>query len=231
MLIRAKFEELQSLKYISHLELMTVFRRAFRRAGLPLAYSKGFNPHILLSLGQPLKVGMSGREEYFDLGLRDEIEIDKFIKMVNKEFPQGLTILDARVIPENSKSLMATIDTAVYLYKMTFNNDNINEKEMLSEFLSEDEILLLRKRRKKKDREIDIRPLIYDAEVIGAKKWKFRVRCGSVGNLRPEEVSEALGNFFSEVEDIPLINIEREGLFVNIRDKFYSPLDDLVIGR
>ncbi|MGB4373709.1 MAG: TIGR03936 family radical SAM-associated protein, partial [Halanaerobiales bacterium] len=49
MLIRAEFEKLEEIKYISHLELMTTFRRAFRRAKLPLAYSKGFNPHIQLA--------------------------------------------------------------------------------------------------------------------------------------------------------------------------------------
>ena len=79
MLIRAEFEKTDELRYISHLELMTFFRRAFRRAKLPLVFSKGFNPHILFSMAQPLKVGMTGWKEYFDLTLSQEMDIGEFI--------------------------------------------------------------------------------------------------------------------------------------------------------
>lgn len=231
MLIRAKFEKMQAVKYISHLELMTLFRRAFKRAELPLAYSKGFNPHVLLSLGQPLKVGMIGKEEYFDLSLREEMETDKFLSLANEQLPVGLKILEARSIPENTKSLMATIDTADYIFKMDFNSTNITEGEMLAKFLAENEIIVLRKRRKKKDIEIDIRPLIYNAEIVEKARWKFRVQSGSSGNLRPDEISRALAAYFEEIDFVPVVNIWREGLYVHKDKSFYSPLDDIVLGR
>jgi len=230
MLIRAKFEELQPVKYISHLELMATFRRAFRRANLPLAYSQGFNPHILLSLGQPLKVGMIGRGEYFDLELAEDIDMNTFINSVNENLPEGIKILRAEVIPDNTKSLMATINTAVYVCNMILKDDNLEEQEMINKFLSEKEIRVIRHRRNKKDRELDIRPLIYDGHVIKSGKWTFRVKCGSTGNLRSEELIRALASYFNDVDLIPLINIEREGLYINLNDKFYDPFDDNVIG-
>lgn len=230
MLIRAEFEELQPVKYISHLELMATFRRAFRRADLPLAYSQGFNPHIILSLGQPLKVGMIGRAEYFDLELVEDIDMNIFINSVNDNLPEGIKILQARAIPDNTKSLMATINTAVYVYDMKLKDNNIDGQEMINKFLSEKEIRVIRHRRNKKDRELDIKPLIYDGRVIEASKWAFRVKCGSTGNLRSEELIRALAAYFSDVEAIPLINIEREGLYINLNDHFYNPLDDKVIG-
>jgi len=231
MLIRAEFEELQPVKYISHLELMATFRRAFRRADLPLAYSQGFNPHIILSLGQPLKVGMIGRGEYFDLELAEDIDINTFINSVNDNLPEGIKILRAELIPSNTKSLMATINTAVYIFDMIITDDNLKEQEMINKFLSEREIRVIRHRRNKEDRELDIRPLIYDGRVIEAGRWAFRVKCGSTGNLRSEELIRALANYFNDVELIPLINIEREGLYINLNDdKFYDPFDDNVIG-
>lgn len=230
MLIRAKFEKLQPVRYISHLELMAAFRRAFRRAGLPLAYSQGFNPHVILSLGQPLKVGMTGKAEYFDLELVEDIEIDDFINLVNQNLPQGINILEARMVSKNVKSLMAVINTAVYVFHMKFTDSNINQEEMLSQFLSCDKIEVIRHRRRKKDKLLDIVPLIYDGRIITSDIWSFRVRCGSTGNLRPGELIRALADCFMEVKVFPLINIEREGLYINNDKKFFDPLDDKVIG-
>ncbi|MFP4016876.1 MAG: TIGR03936 family radical SAM-associated protein [Halanaerobiales bacterium] len=234
MLIRAKFEELHPVKYISHLELMDTFRRAYRRAGLPLAYSQGFNPHMILSLGQPLKVGMIGEAEYFDLELAEDMELSEFINQVNENLPEGLKILDARVIPEDLKSLMAVINTADYVLNMDFTDNTLESTEkqrgMLEEFLSQRSINVIRHRRNKKDRELDIRQLLYGADLLETGRWLFRVKCGSNGNLRPEELVRALADYFTEINEIPVINVEREGLYVNIGDKFYSPLDDKVIG-
>ncbi|MFW6022149.1 MAG: TIGR03936 family radical SAM-associated protein [Halanaerobiaceae bacterium] len=230
MLIRAKFEKLDSVKYISHLELMDTFRRVFRRAGLPLAYSQGYNPHIILSLSQPLKVGMVGRGEYFDLELSEDISPKDFIKSVNQKMPEGIKILEAKKVPENIKSLMAVINTAVYVYDIKLTENAHSEKELIQKFLKKENIEIIRHRRNKKDKKLDIRPLIHDAEKFDEGKWAFRVQCGSAGNLRAEEVIRALSNYYDEFKYIPLINIEREGLFVNIGDEFYSPLDDKVIG-
>jgi radical SAM-linked protein len=59
--IRVKFERSQEVKFISHLDMMKAFERALRRAGLPIGYSKGFNPHPLMVFGLPLSVGMTSQ--------------------------------------------------------------------------------------------------------------------------------------------------------------------------
>ncbi|MFW5986509.1 MAG: TIGR03936 family radical SAM-associated protein [Halanaerobiales bacterium] len=230
MIIRAEFNKLKPIRYISHLELMNIFRRTFRRAGLPLAFSRGFNPHIILSPGYPLKVGMVGRQEYFDLELAEEMDPCVFVEEVNKKFPEGINILKARTIPPDIKSLMAVINTAIYSYKMDFCDESINQQGIIEEFLSKDKIEIIRHRRKKKDRILDIRPLIYGGWLEESSRWNFKIRCGSSGNVRPTEVLRALVGRFPAVKSIPLINIERKGLFVEIKGDFYNPLDDKVIG-
>lgn len=231
MLIRAEFEIKEVLRYLSHLELMTIFRRAFRRANLPLAYSKGFNPHILFSMGQPLKVGMMGWKEYFDLKLTQKMEIEEFINRVNGELPSGIRINKAASIPEDSKALMATINSAVYIFKMVFTQKMKADEELLNSFLAEKEIIVRRERVKKGDIEIDIRPMIQRAEIIEPGKWLFQVDCSSERNLRPEEISRALVDFFPALEYIPISNIVREGLYVRVGNELYSPLDEKIVGR
>lgn len=231
MLIRAEFEKTDELRYISHLELMTFFRRAFRRAKLPLVYSKGFNPHILFSMAQPLKVGMTGWKEYFDLTLSQEMDIGEFIDRTNRELPSGIRINKAASIPEKSQALMATINTAAYIFRMTFRNDQEAEEELLISFLAREEILVRRERVKKGDIEIDIRPMIQQAVILEPGKWLFQVDSSSERNLRPEEISKALVDFHSDLEFIPLNRIVREGLYVRVGDELYSPLDEKIVGR
>ena len=54
------FEKTPRLRHIGHLDLMRAMQRALRRSDLPLKYSQGFNPHILLTFASPLSVGFSG---------------------------------------------------------------------------------------------------------------------------------------------------------------------------
>lgn len=174
---------------------------------------------------------MIGRNEYFDLELSDEIRIDSFISSVNRELPEGLRILEAVSIPEGTKPLMAVINTAVYIFDMTLRERIQSEEKMLEKFLSENRIIVTRHRRNKEDIEIDIRPLIFAGELIEPGKWKFQVKCSSQGNLRPEELGAALADYYTEVEFVPVVNIQREGLYIKIGAELYIPSDDMVIGE
>ena len=55
------------MKYIGHLDMMRFFQKAIRRAGIDVAYSEGFSPHMIMSFAYPLGVGMTSSGEYFDL--------------------------------------------------------------------------------------------------------------------------------------------------------------------
>ena len=64
MKVRLQFEK--NVRYISHLELMRAIQRILKRSGLPIRYSEGFNPHIVLSIAVPIPVGVCGLKEYAD---------------------------------------------------------------------------------------------------------------------------------------------------------------------
>ena len=230
MLIRAKFARDYNLRYISHLEIMDTFRKGIRRAGLPGAYSQGFNPTLNLSLSQPLPVGMAGGGEYLDLEITKPINGESFKARLNSFLPEGLKILAARYIPDHSglKSLQALLNRAEYHIRARGKLKQ-QKKELIEDLMAKDKIIVIRKRRNKSDREYDIRPLIFDAKVLAEYKISFLVSTGSSGNVRPEEIIKALQSLESDVPDHSVLDFYRSELFVDMGDKIISPLKDQVL--
>ncbi|MGM0413627.1 MAG: TIGR03936 family radical SAM-associated protein [Bacillota bacterium] len=230
MLIRAKYARYHNLRYISHLEIMDTFRKGIRRAGLPGSYSQGFNPTLNLSLSQPLPVGMAGGGEFLDIEITKSITGESFKARLNAFLPEGLKILEARYIPDQTglKSLQALLNRAEY-HITAKGKLKENSNELVKALMKKDEIIVVRKRRNKSNREYDIRPLIFDAKVLADDKISFLVSTGSTGNVRPEEIIKALQKLESEIPDHSVIDFYRSGLFVEIGDKIVSPLRDQVL--
>ncbi len=232
MLIRAEYEKRDELKYISHLELMNTFRRTFRRAKLPVKYSQGYNPHIIFSMSQPLPVGMVGYNEYFDLELKEKLSFDLLKNEINKFLPNGLKVFEIVQISDKEKSLQAIVNTARYEFEMLLRKDNINSEKVISNFLNEEEIEITRYRRKKDDRMIDLAPMIYDGKVVKDNVWEFTINTGSSGNVRPQEVIRALNlKTDGKVQEIPLVNIKRLGLYVRSNGELFKPIHKEVLKK
>lgn len=96
--IKIKFTKGEEVKFISHRDLMRTFQRAIRRAGLPIAYSQGFNPHMKISWGNALKVGAVSLGEYAELQIDGWIRPHEAMAKLNAFFPKGLEILEANVV-------------------------------------------------------------------------------------------------------------------------------------
>ena len=90
--LRMKFSKEGKAIYISHLDLMRTIQRAFLRAGLPLAYSEGFNPHARISVVLPLSVGASSVCEFCDFGLNEELPIDGMAEKLSAVMPEGIKV-------------------------------------------------------------------------------------------------------------------------------------------
>jgi radical SAM-linked protein len=96
--IKIKYTKGEEVKYISHRDLMRAFQRAIRRAGIPMAYSQGFNPHMKISWGQALKVGAASAGEYAELQVEGWVKAGELMERLNKTLPRGIEILEATVI-------------------------------------------------------------------------------------------------------------------------------------
>ena len=230
MKIRIEFSKLKGVRYISHLELMDTIRRSVRRANLPAEYTQGYNPHLVLSLGQPLAVGMIGKGEFFDLNLKKKVDEKEVIKRLNESLPEYIRIKEAKYIPEKVKSLQAIVNTAIYSIDFSYNKNNMNDEEILENLESKNKIEIIRERRNKEDRRLDLRPMIYDIEIDeNTSVWYFTVSTGSSGNVRPSELIKALSERYDSIEKVPLVNVIREGMYVKKGDKLLKPFASQVV--
>ena len=93
--VRVLFEKKPPACYISHLDLMKALQRALRRADLPVRYSEGFNPHIVLSILVPLSTGYSSRYDLFDFELTSDDMPNDLLPRLNAALPSGLFAVKA----------------------------------------------------------------------------------------------------------------------------------------
>ena len=90
--VRFVFTKKGPMRCISHLDLMRLFMRAMRRAGLPLKISEGFNPHPRLSIARALKLGAESDHEEAKVVLKDMVKTDEFSLRLQRELPEGISI-------------------------------------------------------------------------------------------------------------------------------------------
>ena len=80
--------------YTSHLDMNRCFTRAVRRAGIPLWYTEGFNPHPYMTFLMPLPLGQVGMREPLDIRIEGEISFGEIRKRLNSVMPDGIEIVD-----------------------------------------------------------------------------------------------------------------------------------------
>ena len=228
MNLRVKYGKTDQGKFISHLDLIRAWERAFRRARTPISYSQGFNPHPKVSFGSALAVGLTSTGEYMDIVLKSNFPIQEIKGELAKYLPAGLIVYDIKEIDPKATPLMAVINRAKYLVGINLFQD-VNQQELdniLNDLLQQEKIIILRNT-KKGLRERDIRAGIFELEAKVIDKNKVElvmvVETGSGGNVRPEEVVEALKEKGLSIES-ETINIHREGLYISSDTGLNTPL-------
>lgn len=94
-MLRALFEKRGMAVYISHLDLMRLFQRSFKRAGLSLTHTKGFNPRPSVSIALPLSLGVESACELLDFELEGEqVSCQEIKDRLNQNLTEGVRILE-----------------------------------------------------------------------------------------------------------------------------------------
>lgn len=178
------------MKFIGHLDIMRYFQKAIRRAEIPIAFTSGYSPHMIMSFANPLGVGLTSDGEYFDIELTEPIASREAVKRLNEQMVDGMEIVSFVQIPDDKKSKgMSIVAGADYLSSVKNGSLPENLAEKLEAFYAQNEICVVKKT-KKSEKEVDIRPMIYKLECRNGKIY-MRVAAGSVQNLKPELVTEA----------------------------------------
>ncbi len=114
--IRVVYEKTGNQRYVGHLELVSVFYRAARRAEIPLSFSQGFHPLPRLVFGPPTQLGISSGEELLDAFLTEETSPEDFKDRYNAALPEGLRIVRAEYIPLNAPAIQECVESVRYRF-------------------------------------------------------------------------------------------------------------------
>lgn len=205
-----KFTKDGYAKYTSHLDLLRFFKRAFRKSGIALSYSQGFNPHPKLGFAQPLSLGYGSSCELLEFTTDVPYETDELYNLLKDMMPEGLEILWCKELAENIKSLAAIADYAVYEVVIPYEISEEKLQEFSAGYLAQDEILAMKKQKKdKKLVSVNIKNMIrnFAAKTDGNEvKLELLLDCGSISNCSPELV---IASFCQYAEiDVPRYAME-----------------------
>lgn len=223
MRIRAEYSIGPELRFLSNLETMHMMERALRRAGIPFALTEGFNPHIRLSMGTVLPVGLWGKKEYFDLELEQAMPLDQLRDGLNKALPAGAHIEQVRLIDAAAPSLMKVVNCAAYGFLIRMPEEDIS---VICQNILKADSLPVRSRGKKKGVDKDLRKGIYKLDLQhseGCFCLMLWVGTGEPVNIRYDEVMDLL-----QQQGVPpeaILDVFREGNYIRVNERLYSPLE------
>lgn len=183
--MRIRFRKVGSLQYISHLDLQRTLARVLMRANIPMWYTQGFNPHAKVTFGLPLSVGTESECEYLDLRLDRRIPPAEVVARLNRELTEEMAVLDAY----EPTSKFQDIGWASYEMVLRFAGaDEAVAESMQALFTTSP--LMMTKKGKAGEREIDIVPLIRSVKVscpaAGEIRISAKLSAGGDAYLNPE---------------------------------------------
>jgi radical SAM-linked protein len=143
--LRLRFKKTGRAAYISHLDLMRTMQRAFKRAGLSLKYSEGFNPHPQISIALPLSVGTESVCEIMDFRLESDADLGSLPARLTAAMPEGIEVTDVYEPERKTKDIKWLEVRGRFFY-----DGRPAEKmaEALRDFFSRDSIAVSKKTKK-----------------------------------------------------------------------------------
>ncbi|MBZ9624700.1 TIGR03936 family radical SAM-associated protein [Clostridium sp. FP2] len=223
-----KYTKDSEIKFIAHLDLMRTLQKIIKRSELPVEYSKGFNPHMAVSIAQPLSVGTYSNGEYMDVVLNCENDEKYIMDKMNDNSPRGIKILDVvKVIPGEGKKpsqAMATIDAAKYTIKLKCTEEE-DGLEILQSLLAKSEWNIIKTSKKSGEKMVNIKPLVYkfEYEVEGSiLVIRTLVACGSRSNLSAQLLADYIVGNTSYINKEAFVDIEREEMYGTKDDKLVT---------
>ena len=150
-------------KYISHLDLMATMRRGLLRAGVPLKYSEGFNPHPYMSAALPLPVGVGSICELMDFGtVAGYLPPDDLPLKITDALPEGIEVFQVYT----PRRKFAEIAWIAVKGSLVYDAPHPKAAEILAEVYAAESIVISKKT-KRGVSEVDIAPLIRDIKLQG----------------------------------------------------------------
>ena len=236
MKARIKFRKYSVMRFIGHLDVMRFFQKAMRRARIPIAFTEGYSPHMIMSFAQPLGVGVTSDGEYLDIELKEEIAANEAVIRLNEVMVEGLEVVNFVRIPDDKKSSGMTL-VAAASYRVTL-LESAKSAEITRELpdswqskieaFQKQETIVVLKKTKRSEAEVDIKPMIYQMHKETNSIYLF-LAAGSEQNLKPDLVMEAFTEFIGEKKESVPFHYHRLEVYARQSKESldFVPLDQL----
>ena len=221
--LRVTYSRAGALQFISHLDFVKVIALIARRAGIPIAYSQGFNPQPRIQFTPPMSLGMRGEREMFDIMTAEWVSPRQLLGSLNAVELDGLGFLEAEEIALRAPSLEAQVEASRFGLRFTNPPGADQRREVvrkLQAFTEQDEFVV-EARKKKGTKRVDLRQSIIDLDWTprggGARPIELRMTITHTPGLfvKPHE---ALGHILGRPLELAVdVQVRRLG-FVMIEE-------------
>ena len=194
--LRLRYSRGQNLKFISHLDMMRLWQRLFRRAQIDLAYSEGFNAHPRLAVAAPLAVGWTSEAELMEVWLENPPPAQTVLGLLAARMPEGVSVDQGIVLPLEGPSLQSLVRFAEYKVTLPLDRPVDIIKKAVADLLALS-TLDWSHRRDEETRHYDLRAQVDDISIMNIQDdnltLSMRLKNDPSGSGRPEQVCLALG--------------------------------------
>jgi radical SAM-linked protein len=189
---RVRFQKFDTLRYSSHLDLAMIWERTFRRAGVHLVYSQGFNPRPKIHLAAALPLGYASTCELLDAWIDGSLpDLPDLKENLNRFAPPGLLVDAVSLVDLRAPALQVLTRSAEYTIVIREPVDPSALQNQIDNLLSESTLMV-----QKGKREVDFRPLIFSVDVEAEPELVIRCELAAsqqLGTGRPDLLLDALG--------------------------------------
>ena len=215
-----RFSKEGYIKYTSHLDMLRLFKRAFKKTRILLAYSQGFNPHPKMGFAQPLSLGYTSKCELLEFETTKTFDPAEIKERLAKVMPDGVELLDCRELTASIKSLASAVTEAEYQVIFPVPSNNEKYTELIKNYLDQDQIIAEKRQKKtKKMVSMDIKGKIREMALAAGERLTLRLKLdsGSNSNLSPEQV---IASFVAYTGlDVKRYDVEVERTKINFDSK------------
>lgn len=215
---RALFEKVGSARFISHLDLMRLFQRAFKRAGLPLTHTQGFNPRPSVSIALPLSLGAESHCELLDFDLESPVPPEDIRDRLNAALIDGIRV---REVYDNGAKIKYL---ALLQSRLTLEYDGgipAGAEAAIGQLFAR-EALVLEKKNRNGVTQQDIIPMIRNLEISRISEGELRLdvlHCCQNPSLNPMQLGAAIEKYLPELTP-DYIRVCREEIYTEDKTVF-----------
>jgi len=189
--LRITFAKTEAMRYTSHLDLHRTWERTVRRAGLPMAYSQGYNPRPRIQIAAALPLGFTSGHELVDVWFQEPVEIAAAREALDSASPPGIHIIEIKETDLRSPALQTQVRAAEYTAIILEPVPDLNER--IDRIRTADSLP-----RQRRGKNYDLRPLIEEIRRLednpeGPQTIQLRLMAQEGGTGRPEEVLLEMG--------------------------------------